>query len=278
MELEIIAIYCWCDLILKQLNVKDDCRAEMNNTEIITTAIVSVRFFFGNFERARVFLKEEGYIPKMLSKSRFNRRLQALGTDLIGDVQQVIGELFKSSNSTGEYVVDSFPVPVCENIRIFHSKIYSDEKYRGYQASKNRYFYGLKVHMIVTVKGEPVEFVLSYGSCSDIKAFKALDLDLPEESYIYGDRAYTDYDEEDFLLEAKINLQPQRKSNSKRQHAGYTNFIIDKKRKIIETVFSQIARLLPKHIHAITSKGFEIKVALFACAGSFMALASKFAS
>ena len=71
-----------------------------------------------------------------------------------------------------EYVVDSFPVPVCENIRIFHSKIYKEEKYRGYQANKKRYFYGIKVHMVVTTDGKPIEFILSPGSCSDIKGFE----------------------------------------------------------------------------------------------------------
>jgi hypothetical protein len=72
MELEIIAIYCWCDLILNQLNIKDDRRAEMNNAEVITSAIVAVRFFSGNFQNACTFLREHGYITKMLSKSRFN--------------------------------------------------------------------------------------------------------------------------------------------------------------------------------------------------------------
>jgi hypothetical protein len=33
-------------------------------------------------------------------------------------------------------------------------------------------------------------------------------------------------------------------------------------RKIVETTGSLIERLLPKSIHAVTAKGFEIKVAL----------------
>jgi hypothetical protein len=272
MENQIIAIYCWCELILNQLNIKDDCRIEMNNAEVLTTAIVAVRFFFGNFEIARKFLKEHGYIQKMLSKSRFNRRLHALGPELIGDIQKIIGELFKSLNPTQEYAVDSFPVPVCENVRIFHSKIYTEEEYRGYQASKKRYFYGVKVHMLVTIDGKPIEFILSPGSCSDIKGFKRLDLDIPEGSTIYGDKAYTDYQEEDFLSEAGIQLKPQRKENAKRQHSGCMNFLIDCKRKMVETAFSGIARLFPKHIHAVNAKGFELKVALFACVPAFMAL------
>jgi hypothetical protein len=273
MELEIIAIYCWCDLLLKHLNAKEDVRSEMTNAEVITTAIVAVRLFSGNFENARHFLGEHGYIPTMLSKSRLNRRLHMLGPELISDIQRIIGGLFKAANPNQEYAVDSFPVPVCENIRIFHSRIYSQEKYRGYQASKKRYFYGLKVHMLVTVDGRPVEFILTPGSCADVSAFKELDLDLPEGATVYGDKAYTDYEEEDLLLEAAgIELKPQRKDNAKRRFDRCTEYIIDRQRKMVETVFSGIARLFPKHIHAVTSLGFELKVALFACAAGFSVL------
>jgi len=209
----------------------------------------------------------------MLSKSRFNRRLHALGPECVADVQRIIGILFKESNPCQEYAVDSFPVPVCENIRIFHSKIYTEEAYRGYQASKKRYFFGIKVHMIVTVEGRPIEFILSPGSWADIKAFKRLDLDLPEGSTVYGDKAYTDYEEEDFLSELNIVLASQRKENAKRQYGGCMKYLIDCKRKIVETTFGQIAKFFPKHIHAVTSRGFELKVALFACVQSFVILA-----
>jgi hypothetical protein len=244
----------------------------MSNAEVITTAIVAVRFFSGNFQNACRFLKDHGYIPNMLSKSRFNRRLHQLGPELVLDIQKIIGEIFKSSNPTQEYAVDSFPVPVCENIRIFHSKIYTEEEYRGYQASKKRYFFGLKVHMVVTVDGKPIEFILSSGSCSDIKGFKGLDLDLPKKATIYGDKAYTDYEEEDFLADCEIDLKPQRKRNAKRQHSGCMNYLIDCNRKMVETAFSGIARLFPKHIHAVTPRGFELKVALFSCVTSVMVL------
>jgi hypothetical protein len=273
MELEIIAIYCWIELILNQLAIKDDQRAE-----VITTAIIAAKFFSGNFEKARIFLKEHGYIPKMLSKSRLNRRLHSLGAEVISDIQKIIGGIFKEANPTQEYAVDSFPVPVCENIRIFHSKIYTDEKYRGYQASKKRYFYGVKVHMLVTVDGKPIEFILSQGSCSDIKAFKKMDLDLPEGSTIYGDKAYTDYQEEDFLKGVGINLKAQRKSNAKRQHSRCMDYIVNQQRKMVETAFSGIARLFPKHIHAVTAKGFELKVALFSCIPILMTVASAISS
>ena len=52
--------------------------------------------------------------------------------------------IWKTLNTEAIYVIDKLPVSVCDNIRIRRSKIYSKEDFRGYQASKKRYFYGLK--------------------------------------------------------------------------------------------------------------------------------------
>ena len=44
--------------------------------------------------------------------------------------------------------------------------------------------------------------------------------DLPSKSLVYGDKAYNDYQLEDFLKEsAKIKLKPLRKKNSKRKES-----------------------------------------------------------
>ncbi len=37
----------------------------------MTTALVAAQFFSGNCETSRTFLQSHGYIPKMLSKSRW---------------------------------------------------------------------------------------------------------------------------------------------------------------------------------------------------------------
>jgi len=71
------------------------------------------------------------------------------------------------------------------------------------------------------------------------------------------------------LLEAEnIKLSAMRKSNSKRPVLGYVQFLQHHKRKVVETSGSLISQLLPKSIHAITAKGFELKVMLFVLAFS----------
>jgi hypothetical protein len=58
------------------------------------------------------------------------------------------------------------------------------------------------------------------------------------------------------------------KKNSKRALSPSISFVQSYHRKRVETAGSLIAQLLPKSIHAVTSQGFELKVALFVIASS----------
>ena len=150
------AVYSIIDDILKAINHYDDKRRTMTDTEVITTAITSTMFFYGNMEKARSFMSSTGIIKNMLSKSRFCRRVHAL-SDLIYDMFHQLGSVLKTINISSEYIVDSFPVPICDNIRISRCRIVNSEDYRGYIASKKRYFYGIRVHILATSDGIPVE-------------------------------------------------------------------------------------------------------------------------
>jgi hypothetical protein len=89
--------------------------------------------------------------------------------------------------------------PCIRRCRIYpleEEEVHNDEdtpkkkSFRGYIASKRRYFfYGLRVHLVVTGAGEPVEFSLAAGSEADIAIFKELELDLAEGSIICADKA-----------------------------------------------------------------------------------------
>jgi hypothetical protein len=247
---------------------REDRQCQMNDAEIMTTALVASLFFRGNHESARAMLRQHGYIPQMLSKSRFSRRLHRM-KDIFVILFDLLGQTWKTLNTTSVYVIDSLPIAVCDNIRIRRSKIYSDEKFRGYQASKKRYFYGLKIHLMVTQDGQPVECFLTYGGFSDVDALKYYAYELPDGSIIYADKAYNDYEIEDLLKEVDhIQLLPMRKKNSKRALPPYISFVQSYHRKRVETAGSLIEQLLPKSIHAVTPQGFELKVALFVIASS----------
>jgi Transposase DDE domain len=160
-------------------------------------------------------LRQHGYIPHMVSKSRFSRRLHRI-KEIFIIFFNLLAHVWKTLNPEAGYVIDSLPIAVCDNIRIRRSKIYSKEDFRGYQASKKRYFYGLKIHLMVTKDGQPVECFLTPGGFGDVDALKYYAYELPEGSSIYADKAYNDYAIEDLLQEVDhIQLLPIRKKNSK---------------------------------------------------------------
>jgi hypothetical protein len=268
MDDKIIAIFCLCDDLLKAMHHHEDRQCQMNDAEIMTTAFIAALFFRGNQESARTLLKQYGYIPHMVSKSRFSRRLHRIKAIFI-IFFNLLAQTWKTLNTDAVYVIDSIPIAVCDNIRIRRSKIYAHEDFRGYQASKKRYFYGLKIHLMVTQDGQPVECFLTPGGFGDVDALKYYAYELPDGSMIYADKAYNDYEIEDLLKEVEhIQLLPIRKKNSKRALSPSLSFVQSYHRKRVETAGSLIEQLLPKSIHAVTAQGFELKVALFVIASS----------
>jgi Transposase DDE domain len=265
---QIVAIYCLCDDVLKTLHHPEDPQRSMSDAELMTTAIVAARYFGGNWESARQLLATPHYIPQMLGKSRFNRRRHAI-QELFNYLFKVLGNVFKHLNVESVYVIDSFPIAACDNIRIRRAKRYRGEAYRGYIASKRRYFYGLRLHLLITAAGEPVELFRVPGATADVHALDSFDFDLPPGSTIYADSAFTGYATEDLLhAAAGIDLQPARKKNSKRPVPGYVAYLQARGRKMVETAGSLVNPLLPKSIHAVTPQGFELKVMLFGLAYS----------
>jgi hypothetical protein len=281
-------MYCCCDDLcddlLKAQGYRDDKQCRVTTAQVMTVPLVACAFFGGNLALTRRFLFTHGYFKHDLSASRFCRRLHAITKEWWRILFRLLGTIFVHAHSKRKdqsnrpregspYVVDSMPVVVCDNIRIRRCKLFQGREYRGYNASKRRYFYGLKVHLLITGEGEPVEFVLTPGSTADIPAFKSFDLDLPEHAVIPADKAYTDYGEEDLLQDAAhMILQPQRKANSKRPLAACMEFVGKPIRQKVETAFSMVTRRFPRHIHAVTAEGFVLKVTCFLLAYSFQCL------
>jgi hypothetical protein len=272
MDTTIVLVYCLCDDCLRWQHHRDDPQCRLGDAEVMTIGLVAALYFGGNQALSALFLAEQGYIRTRLSRSRFCRRLQrvrAAYATLFG----VLAEHFKQTNPEQIYVVDSMPVAVCDNYRIGRCRLYQHPAYRGYQASKRRYVYGLKVHLMVTDGGAPVEFFLTPAASSDAACLAGFDFDLPAGAQVYADKAYNVYWIEDLLAEADCCFSPMRKSNSKRPDPPWVRYLQAHHRKHIETANSQLERMLPKHIHAVTAQGFETKMALFVLALSINALA-----
>jgi hypothetical protein len=75
-------------------------------------------------------MKMTKLVLEMLDKSRFNRRLHGLN-ELVFSMFWQIGHYLKSIAGAAEYVIDSFSVAVCDNIRISRCKLLNGEQWQS---------------------------------------------------------------------------------------------------------------------------------------------------
>jgi hypothetical protein len=269
---KIISIFCLVDDLLKGIGHREDTRIKVSDSEVITTAVVSALYFGGHWDNGRNFMKMTRMVPQMLDKSRFCRRLHRL-EPLLCSLFFQLGHYLKTMAGASDYVLDSFPVAVCDNIRIGRCRLLRGKQWRGKQSSMHRYFYGVKVQVLTTGSGIPVEFCFVPGSEGDVQALKKLPMAVAPESRIYADSAYTDYRIEDDAREHDlVELMVQRRKNSKRADEPWTRFLKLQMRKGIETTFSMIKALFLRKIHAVTFRGFLLKILMFIMGFTFSKL------
>jgi hypothetical protein len=181
--------------MLHGLRHRQDPQCQVSDAEVRTIALVAVLFFGGDHALTLIFMPEQGYLPRFLSASRFNRRLHRI-KDLFLTLGSMLGAYWKELNSESISIVDSFPIASYDTIRIKRSRRYCDEAYRGYIPSKRRYFYGLRLHLMVTKDGQPVEWFLTPGEDTDTSGLSWYAFDLPAGSQILGDKAFNHYAKE----------------------------------------------------------------------------------
>jgi hypothetical protein len=260
---QITTIYCIVDDLLQVYPLKQDKRSQLCNSEIITIALVACFDFGGVYVESMRFLHQYGYISNLISKSRLSRRLSRL-EPVAEELFHVIAYLFTQTMAQKEFILDSTPLEVCDNIRICRCRMLQGEEFRGYKASFRRYFYGLKLQLLTTAQGIPVSYSITEGSLADAAAMEHIALPLSAESVVYADAAYTDYNFEDELKqEYSIEWLSQPRSNSKRSRDSMLEHKINQRRKTIETVFSSLKQMFKRKLQAYDIESYMRKIKFF---------------
>ncbi len=194
---KVISIYCFVDDLLKGIHhsTKEGCRT--SDAEIITTALVSALLFKGNQCAALDYMVSHNMAPLLPQKSGFTKRLHGLA-DLLLMLFQQVGHCIKQLNCSHRYVLDSYPLAVCHNIRIRRSKLLKGKEFRGWIAGKQQYFYGVRIQVVTTGEGIPVEVCFVPGAANDAEAIGRLFWDFEPGDRILADSAYTSYVFEDW--------------------------------------------------------------------------------
>jgi hypothetical protein len=123
MDDKIVAIYCLCADLLDTLGHVEDPQQRMSDAEVIATSLVAMLFLRSNFEAAQTLLSTSRYMPRMLSRSRLNRRRHRL-KDLVLTLFELSGHTWKQLNTDSVYIINSFLIAVYDNYWIPLAKLY----------------------------------------------------------------------------------------------------------------------------------------------------------
>ncbi|GIW26531.1 IS982 family transposase [Meiothermus sp.] len=207
-------------------------------------------------------LKLFSHIP---SPSRFNRRLHAL-FPLLLPLHYLLAQVWKNLHQAQAYALDTFPLPVCENIRAPRARRFPDKVYRGFIPREGVYFHGLKLHLLVDDGKFIHEVNLTPGSLHDLVSLLILPLDLPEGAEFYLDRGYESHLYEDLCREAQGIVPMVIRRRNSRRYVPWPQYLAMVGRRVVETVGSMLHASFPRRIHTVTQEGFVIKVLSFVLA------------
>ncbi|NQG75181.1 IS982 family transposase [Streptococcus suis] len=174
---------------------------------------------------------------QLLERSRFNRRSKQL-IWLVQLIRKAMSEMLPSDKLA---IIDSFPVPLCQPVRNHRVTIFKGLADIGYNASKHLWFYGFKVHMLVTLSGYILNYVVTPASVHDIKVVYEL-LEGCKQSVILGDLGYLSSELKKDLEQEGYHLwTPFRKNMTGSEE--HNNWNVMAMRRTIETRFSELCRL-----------------------------------
>lgn len=192
---------------------------------------------------------------RLLERSRFNRRSRQL-IWLVQFIRKAMSEMLPSDRLA---IIDSFPLPLCQPVRNHRATIFKGLADIGYNASKHLWFYGFKVHMLVTLSGYILNYVVTPASVHDIKVVYEL-LEGCKQSVILGDLGYLSSELKKDLEQEGYHLWTPFRQNM----AGaeeHNNWKVMAMRRTIETRFSELCRLFDiEHTLARGLAGLQLRI------------------
>ena len=178
--------------------------------------------------------------PHVPSQSRFNRRRRNL-MFIFNWIRRILLSWIDVAQDN-QCVIDSLPIPVVN----FHLVPSSTGDWLAYEArfgkvsSKKETIFGYKLHLLVTMGGVIVDFVLAPANATDLNAgldilFEHTDLT------VIGDKAYISAEQTAELWRTnRLRLQTLPRKNQKKQLSKPIRKLFNAVRQIIETVNGQL--------------------------------------
>jgi hypothetical protein len=228
-----------------------------SDSEVITLALVGeCRGWDMETEMLSQWNDYRDLFPHLPSQSRFNRRrrnLMKVINVIRGTILKVL-DVAQDSHCT----LDSLPVPVVN----FHLVPGASREWAIHDAafgkvpSKKLTIFGYKLHLLVTLSGVILDFVLAPANANDLALAPEL-LDPHTDYTVLGDKAYISaVIAAELLRTNRLTLLTLPRTNQKVQVSAYVRSLFNSARQIIETINGQLTEQFHlEHNHAHSFQG-----------------------
>ena len=196
------------------------------------------------YQRLKVEL--ETLFPCLPERSRFNRRRRNLSR-----ASEVLRQALRTYlPKTEVFIVDSFPMPICDFKRAKTSK--SELKWADASGTLATYghcatkglgtFFGFRGHLITTDAGVPIDFAIASGHIDDREVLGVLSQG-GRYPIVLGDKGYVSHALQQELRDTEnMCLLPTLRSNQKSQYPEAFRKLHGRIRRRIETTLNQLTQ------------------------------------
>ncbi len=142
---------------------------------------------------------------------------------------------------TGISYVDSTPLRVCKNKRIYNHKVFKGIATTG--KSTMGWFFGFKLHLVINEIGQILDFQITQANVDDRKPLEKGSILSKIWGKLYGDKGYVSKKLSSLLFENGIQLVTGIRKNMKNQLMPLRDKILLRKRSVIETINDQLKNI-----------------------------------
>jgi hypothetical protein len=213
--------------------------SRLSDSEVITILIAfhlggyrNLKHFYINYVQKHLVRE----FPKTVSYNRFTELQQKALLPMIAFLKMI-----RLGKNTGIAFVDSTPIRVCKNKRIYNHKVFRGLAERG--KSTIGYFYGFKLHIIINDMGEIIDFVITPGNVDDREPVKNGNFLKRVSGKLFADKGYISQKLFEMLFVDGIQLITGLRRNMKNQLMSMFDKITLRKRSVIETVNDELKNI-----------------------------------
>ena len=185
---------------------------------------------FKHFYRKEVCRHWRAEFPDLVSYQRLIECLPSVLVPLAAYLRTRLG------HTRGIAFIDSLPLPVCHNRRIYSHQMFAGSAQRG--KSSMGWFYGFKLHFVINDEGALLAVRFTPGNVDDRGPVPGLAAGLWGK--LFGDRGYLGQELFERLQQTSVQLITKLKRNMKNKLMPLWDKLLLRKRALIESVGEQL--------------------------------------